>query len=147
MGVRFPLGPPILVFMKLLRVGHFGKECPAILDEKNRIKSLKDHVSDLNPQTLNFETIKKLKEIDLTALPLISSKERVGACISNPGKFIGIGLNFSDHAIEQNLPIPKEPIVFSKVVSSIVGPYDDVLIQTLVWLLRLARHTKTIYNY
>ena len=73
---------------------------------------------------------------------LIESNIRIGSCISNPGKFIAIGLNFSDHAIEQNLPIPKEPIIFSKATSSICGPFDDIIIPTnsqkLDWEVEIA---------
>ena len=114
--------------MKFLRVGNLNHENPAIIDDNGVIRDLSSIINDLNPQTLNFDTINKLKKIDLSSLQKISSNNRVGACIKNPGKFIGIGLNFSDHAAEQNLPIPNEPIIFSKATSSIIGPYDDIKI-------------------
>ena len=114
--------------MKLIRLGNPGFEIPAILDKDNNFRSIKKIVDDLNPKTINFETIEKIKKINIESLPLISKKDRIGPCINNPGKFIGIGLNFIDHAKEQNLPIPKEPIVFSKAVNCIIGPNDDIII-------------------
>ena len=112
--------------MKLLRVGAKGKEKPAILDN-NKIKDLSSHVEDFNPNYLNFETITKLKKIDLEKLPEISNNERIGSCINKPGKFVAIGLNYSDHAKETGLKIPSEPIVFMKATSSISGPNDDIV--------------------
>jgi 2-keto-4-pentenoate hydratase/2-oxohepta-3-ene-1,7-dioic acid hydratase in catechol pathway len=114
--------------MKLLRVGDIGKEIPALLGNDNKIRSLKNYLNDFDPSTLIFEKINKIKTLNAKTLPEISSDIRIGSCISNPEKFIGIGLNFSDHAAEQGLPIPKEPIVFAKATSSIIGPYDDVII-------------------
>ena len=111
-----------------MRVGDIGREYPAVLDKDNKIRSLKKYINDLDPQNLKINILNKLKKIDFNNLPEVAPNERIGSCISNPGKFLGIGLNFSDHAKEQNLPIPKEPIVFSKAVSSIVGPYDDIII-------------------
>jgi len=121
------VGPPNSL-MKLLRVGNLNYEKPAIIDDNGIIRDLSIIINDLNPQTLTFDTINKIKKIDLSSLQKIPPNSRVGACITNPGKFIGIGLNFSDHAAEQNLPIPNEPIIFSKATSSIIGPYDDIKI-------------------
>ena len=112
--------------MKLLRVGAKGKEKPAILDN-NKIKDLSAHVEDFNPNYLNFEIITKLKKIDLKKLPEISNNERIGSCINKPGKFVAIGLNYSDHAKETGLKIPSEPIIFMKAASSISGPNDNIL--------------------
>ena len=84
--------------MKLLRVGQKGKEKPAALDKEGKIRDISSHVEDLNPHHLNFETISKLQSADLLTLPEISSSERIGSCITKPGKFVAIGLNFSDHA-------------------------------------------------
>ena len=114
--------------MKLLRIGEKGKEKPAIVDEQNKFKDLSSVIEDFNPKTLNFETLKKLKNIDLSKLPTVDSNQRIGACVSEPSKFIGIGLNFKDHAEEQNLPIPKEPIIFSKFTSCITGPNDQIVV-------------------
>ena len=112
--------------MKLLRVGEKNKEQPAILDKDGNLRDLSKHISDLDPKNLNFETFEKINQIDLSSLPEISTNQRVGSCIVNPGKFIAIGLNFSDHAAETGAEPPKEPIVFMKATSCINGPYDDI---------------------
>ena len=112
--------------MKLLRVGEKGKEKPAILDGDGKIRDISSHVSDLNPHNLNFETISKIQSVDTSSLPEISSDQRIGSCITSPGKFVAIGLNYSDHAAEVGADIPKEPIMFMKATSSMCGPNDDV---------------------
>jgi 2-keto-4-pentenoate hydratase/2-oxohepta-3-ene-1,7-dioic acid hydratase in catechol pathway len=112
--------------MKLLRVGEKGKEKPAILDDDGKIRDISSHVSDLNPHNLNFETISKIQSVDTSRLPEISSDQRIGSCITSPGKFVAIGLNYSDHAAEVGADIPKEPIMFMKATSSMCGPNDDV---------------------
>ena len=112
--------------MKLLRVGENGREKPAALDSNGKIRDISSHIKDLNPSTLNFETISKIKNLDLSSLPEISSSERIGACITDPGKFVAIGLNYSDHAAETGAAVPTEPIMFMKATSSICGPNDDV---------------------
>jgi len=112
--------------MKLLRVGSKGKEKPAILDVDGKIRDISSHIKDLNPENLNFETFLKIQSFDLSKLPELSSNERVGSCITGPGKFVAIGLNYSDHAVEVGAEIPKEPIMFMKATSSICGPNDDV---------------------
>jgi 2-keto-4-pentenoate hydratase/2-oxohepta-3-ene-1,7-dioic acid hydratase in catechol pathway len=85
-------------------------------------------IKDFNPDTLNFSTIKKISNTDISTLPKLDSNLRIGPCVSKPSKFIGIGLNFKDHAEEQNLPIPKEPIIFSKFTSCITGPNDPIIV-------------------
>ena len=112
--------------MKLLRVGQKGKEKPAALDKNGKIRDLSYNIKDLNPKNLNFETISKLNKFDLETLPELSKSERIGSCITKPGKFIGIGLNYSDHAAETGAKAPSEPIVFMKATSSISGPNDDI---------------------
>lgn len=112
--------------MKLLRIGEKNKEKPAILDNEGKIRDLSGHINDLDCNNLNFGTIEKIKKIDTSSLQEISSSERVGACISNPGKFVAIGLNYSDHASETGAPPPTEPIIFMKATSSICGPNDDI---------------------
>ena len=112
--------------MKLLRVGEKGKEKPAILDGDGKIRDISSHVSDLNPHNLNFETISNIQTVDTSSLPEISPGQRVGSCITSPGKFVAIGLNYSDHAAEVGADIPKEPIMFMKATSSMCGPNDDV---------------------
>ena len=84
--------------MKLLRVGQKGNEKPAALDKEGKIRDLSSHVKDFNPDHVNFETISKLQSVDLSSLPELSSSERVGSCLTKPGKFVAIGLNYSDHA-------------------------------------------------
>ena len=113
--------------MKLLRVGDKGKEKPAVLDKNNKIRDISSHIKDLNPDYLNFETLSKLKNLDLTKLPEITNSVRIGACINKPGKFVAIGLNYSDHAKETGAKVPPEPIVFMKATSSISGPNDDIV--------------------
>ena len=127
MGVRFPLGPPIND-MKLLRVGKKNKETPAILDDQGYIRDLSSVIFDLNPNTLNSNTLKKINKINIKKLPKISSSVRIGPCVSKPEKFIGIGLNYLDHAKETGMKPPKEPIIFMKAVSSITGPNDNIVI-------------------
>ena len=114
--------------MKLLRCGNKNNEKPAVLDKNGKIRDLSSKISDFNPETLNFETLAKLQKIDLETLPEISNTTRIGSCITNPGKFIAIGLNYSDHAAETGAKIPSEPIVFMKATSCINGPNDDVII-------------------
>ena len=114
--------------MKLLRLGDIGSEKPALIDSQNNYRDLSSIINDLNPETLNFDIIEKLKKTNIDNLPILDAKLRIGACVSKPAKFIGIGLNFKDHAEEQNLPIPKEPIIFSKFTSCIVGPNDPIIV-------------------
>ena len=112
--------------MKLLRIGSLGKEKPVVLDKDGKYKDLSSHIEDLNPNSLNFETFSKIQGLDYSSLPEISNSERIGSCISRPGKFIAIGLNFSDHAAETGAKPPTEPIMFMKATSSICGPNDNV---------------------
>ena len=114
--------------MKLSRIGMTGKEKPAIMDNEGNYRDLSKIVKDFDPSTLNFDTIKKISETDVNSLPVFTKDSRIGACVKNPSKFIGIGLNFKDHALEQNLPIPKEPIIFSKFTNCVCGPNDDIQI-------------------
>ena len=112
--------------MKLLRIGNLGNEKPAILDKDGKYRDLTAHIEDLNPNSLNFETFSKIQDLDLSSLPEIPKSERIGSCISRPGKFIAIGLNFSDHAAETGAKPPTEPIMFMKATSSICGPNDNI---------------------
>ena len=114
--------------MKLLRCGLLNKEKPAVLDKNEKIRDISSHINDLNPQNISFTNLEKLKKINLESLPEIPSSERIGSCIANPGKFVGIGLNYSDHAAETGAKIPTEPIVFMKATSCIVGPNDNIVI-------------------
>ncbi len=112
--------------MKLLRHGEFGKEKPGIIDQDGKIRDLSDHISDINGDTVDKDNLNKIASIDLSTLPIISNGTRLGACVGNVGKFLCIGLNYSDHAAESGLPVPSEPILFSKATSAIVGPNDNV---------------------
>jgi 2-keto-4-pentenoate hydratase/2-oxohepta-3-ene-1,7-dioic acid hydratase in catechol pathway len=112
--------------MKLLRVGAKGKEKPAVLDTNGKIRDISSLIKDLIPEHLNFNTFSKLQSANLSSLPELSSSERIGSCISKPGKFVAIGLNFSDHAAESGLPVPSEPIMFMKATSCISGPNDNI---------------------
>ena len=114
--------------MKLLRVGQKGNEKPGVLGQDGKIRDLSSHIVDLIPDHLNFETISKLKNLDLSSLPILNEHERIGSCVAKPGKFIAIGLNFSDHAAETGAEPPSEPITFMKATSSINGPNDDIQI-------------------
>lgn len=112
--------------MKLLRYGPAGKERPAILDNNGKIRDLSAQVSDIGGDALLPASLDKLRHLDINSLPLVDGNPRLGACIGSVGKFICIGLNYADHAAETGAEIPKEPVIFSKWTSSIVGPNDDV---------------------
>ena len=113
--------------MKLLRVGELGSEIVAALDSNNVIRDLSDHIKDLNPQTINEETLNKLKRIKLSELKKINSTIRIGACISNPVDFLAIGLNYKAHAEGTKSKLPTEPIVFNKSSGCIQGPNDQII--------------------
>ena len=112
--------------MKLLRVGEKGKEKPAILDSNNLIRDLSSIIKDFDSDNLKTEIFSKIKNTNLETLPEIKNSGRIGSCINKPGKFVAIGLNYSDHAKETGLKTPTEPIVFMKASSSISGPNDDI---------------------
>ncbi|KMO12884.1 ureidoglycolate lyase [Methylobacterium platani] len=114
--------------MKLLRYGPAGQEKPGLLDAEGRIRDLSGHLADLGPDALGREALARLKAIDPASLPAVDGSARLGTPVANVGKFIAIGLNFADHAAESNLPVPKEPIVFTKAISSLSGPNDDVML-------------------
>ena len=103
-----------------------NKEKPAILDRNGTIRDLSKHIYDLDPTNLNFVTFEKIKQIDLSTLDELPNNSRIGSCITKPGKFIAIGLNFSDHAAETGAKPPSEPIIFMKATSSISGPNDNI---------------------
>lgn len=113
--------------MKLLRYGESGAEKPGLLDAEDRIRDLSAIIDDIDQHSLGPQSINALQTLDLETLPLVNGSPRLGSCIAKPGKFIGIGLNYSDHAAEANMPIPQEPVVFYKADTSICGPNDDVV--------------------
>ena len=112
--------------MKLLRVGTKGQERPAILDSNQIIRDLSSVVNDITGVTLSDEVLSKIKAIDLSTLPIISADNRIGPCVGKVGKFICIGLNYSDHAKESGMDIPSEPVIFMKATSAISGPNDNI---------------------
>ena len=114
--------------MKLLRYGEPGQERPGMLDKNGLIRDLSGHVNDISEDTLLPVNIEKLKKIDFNSLPEVSGDVRLGPCVGKIGNFICIGLNYSDHAKESGMEVPKEPVIFSKITSAISGPNDDVII-------------------
>ena len=114
--------------MKLLRYGPKGQEKPGTLDAEGRIRDLSGVVADITPDQLWGEGLAALKAIDPETLPLVEGQPRYGVPVNGVRKFIAIGLNFADHAAESNLPIPTEPVVFTKAVSCLTGPNDTVVI-------------------
>ncbi|GAA0195875.1 fumarylacetoacetate hydrolase family protein [Actinomadura yumaensis] len=114
--------------MKLLRYGPRGQEKPGLLDADGRIRDLSGVVPDITPDQLWGEGLAALKAIDPERLPLVEGQPRYGVPVNGVRKFIAIGLNFADHAEESNLPIPSEPVVFTKAVSCLQGPNDTVVI-------------------
>jgi len=114
--------------MKLLRYGEPGAEKPGLLDADGAIRDLSAHVADIGGAALAPDSLAALSRLDPKSLPAVSAKPRLGPCVAGTGKFICIGLNYSDHAAETGATVPSEPIIFMKATSAIVGPNDDVLI-------------------
>lgn len=113
--------------MKLMRVGPLGQEKPAILDKDAKVRDLSGHVADIGGAAISPEGLAKIAAIDPASLPEIAV-DRIGACVAGTGKFICIGLNYSDHAAETGATVPPEPVIFMKATSAVCGPNDDVLI-------------------
>ncbi|MGE6739521.1 fumarylacetoacetate hydrolase family protein [Allorhizobium pseudoryzae] len=114
--------------MKLLRYGPVGSEKPGLLFADGSIRDLSGHLADVSGAALDPAALAKLASLDPATLPEVSASERLGACVAGTGKFICIGLNYSDHAAESGMAVPPEPVVFMKATSAICGPNDDVLI-------------------
>jgi len=114
--------------MKLLRYGRPGEEKPGLLDGDGAIRDLSAHIADLTPATITIEAIEGLKAIDPASLPKIEGEQRYGIPVNGIGKFIAIGLNYADHARESGLEPPPEPIFFTKAISCLTGPNDDVML-------------------
>jgi 2,4-diketo-3-deoxy-L-fuconate hydrolase len=113
--------------MKLLRFGDSGHEKPGILDDNGDIRSLEGVVDDIAGDMLDAASLKKIKALDLSTLALAPKGTRIGPCVGSVGKFICIGLNYSDHAAESGMQLPSEPEVFTKATSAICGPDDDII--------------------
>jgi 2,4-diketo-3-deoxy-L-fuconate hydrolase len=114
--------------MKLLRYGEPGRERPGLCDEAGRIRDLSAHVADIGPAEISPEGLQRLRTIPLEELPIVAGAPRLGTPLTGVRKFLAIGLNFADHAAESNLPIPDEPVVFTKAVSCLQGPNDPVML-------------------
>jgi 2-keto-4-pentenoate hydratase/2-oxohepta-3-ene-1,7-dioic acid hydratase in catechol pathway len=114
--------------MKLVRYGRIGKEKPGLIDEEGRLRDLSGVIGDLAGANLSDKALRKLAKIPHDTLPLVRGNPRFGVPVAQVGKFIGIGLNYADHAAESNLPVPKEPIVFMKAITSLSGPDDPVML-------------------
>ena len=115
--------------MKLLRYGPRGQEKPGMLDADGTIRDLSEHVDDINGAVISSDGLTRLASIDLDSLPAVDGAPRLGACVADIGKFMCIGLNYTDHAEETGHPIPEEPILFAKFNSAICGPNDDIILR------------------
>ncbi|MBD2746841.1 fumarylacetoacetate hydrolase family protein [Microvirga sp. BT688] len=128
--------------MKLVRFGEAGREKPGLVDAQGQVRDLSGLVPDITGGTLSTEALNRIRQADLSSLPVAPSGQRLGACVGQVRNFIAIGLNYADHAAETGAAIPAEPIVFNKAPSCIVGPNDDVIIprgsQKTDWEVELA---------
>ena len=114
--------------MKLVRYGNEGQEKPGLIDSDGQLRDLSGHVADINGPALSKDSLKMLYGIDPTSLPAVSGTPRLGACVGDIGKFMCIGLNYSDHAAETGADIPEHPILFMKATSAVVGANDTVML-------------------
>jgi len=114
--------------MKLVRFGKAGEEQPGMIDANGDLRDLSGVIDDITGTTLAPESLAKIRALDPAALPRVSGTPRLGPCVGRVGKFVAIGLNYSDHAAESNMPVPAEPVVFMKATSCISGPNDDVVL-------------------
>ncbi|MDP6029068.1 MAG: fumarylacetoacetate hydrolase family protein [Arenicellales bacterium] len=112
--------------MKLVRYGEVGAEKPGMLDEQGNIRDLSSIVGDISPATVEAGELERIASIDPNSLPRVEGSPRLGPCVGQIGKFVCIGLNYTDHAKESGMPIPTEPIVFMKTTSAISGPNDNI---------------------
>lgn len=113
--------------MKLLRYGQPGREKPGVLDAEGRIRSLAGVVPDIGGDVLSPKGLAKLARVKVDKLPLVRGNPRIGPCVAGVRNFVAIGLNYADHAAEAGMPLPKEPVIFSKATTSICGPNDDTV--------------------
>jgi 2-keto-4-pentenoate hydratase/2-oxohepta-3-ene-1,7-dioic acid hydratase in catechol pathway len=114
--------------MKLVRYGHLGKEKPGLIDQEGTLRDLSGVIADIGPEQLSAESLNRLRKLQPASLPLVQGESRFGVPVSHVGKFIGIGLNYSDHAAEAGMPVPSEPIVFMKATTSLSGANDPVVL-------------------
>ena len=114
--------------MKLIRYGLSGQENPGIIDSNGDIRDLRGEITDISGETLLPSSLDRLRKVDIGSLPRVTGNPRIGACVGRVGKFICIGLNYSDHAAEAGMKVPGEPVIFMKATSAVCGPNDDVVI-------------------
>ena len=114
--------------MKLMRYGAKGAEKPALVDDHGRVHDLSGVLPDITASTLEPQNLAKLRKLDIASLPVVAQPGRIAPPWSGMGKFLCIGLNYSDHAAETGAAIPKEPIIFMKPTSALVGPNDAVVL-------------------
>ena len=114
--------------MKLVRFGPRGREKPGIVDDKGRIRDLSKVVPDIAGEALSPKGLAKIRKANVDKLPLVKGNPRIGPCVAGVGNFIAIGLNYSDHAAEAGMQLPKEPVIFNKAPTSICGPNDNTMI-------------------
>lgn len=114
--------------MKLVRYGRPGKEKPGLMDAQGHLRSLEGVIDDLTPDNLSDKTLARLSKLKADKLPLVRGKQRLGCPVAGTRKFVAIGLNYKEHAAESGLPLPKEPIIFFKAITSLQGPNDDVVL-------------------
>jgi 2-keto-4-pentenoate hydratase/2-oxohepta-3-ene-1,7-dioic acid hydratase in catechol pathway len=112
--------------MKLVRYGQLGAEKPGMIDSNGLLRDLSAHIADINGSVLSDASLDPLRALDPASLPVVEGSPRIGACVGNIGKFLCIGLNYTDHAIETGNPFPDHPVLFFKANSAVVGPYDNV---------------------
>lgn len=128
--------------MRLVRYGAKGAEKPGLLDASGQLRDLSNEVEDFHPHLMTFELTSRLSRLDPAKLPSVGGTPRLGPPLRRPGHFIAIGLNYADHAAESNMPVPAEPVLFSKAPSCVCGPDDDVIIpkgsRKLDWEVELA---------
>ncbi len=114
--------------MKLVRYGKAGKEKPGIIDADGKVRDLSEHLADFTPETIGTRMMMRLAKLRLDKLPVVRGRPRFGPPVAGTRNFIAVGLNYADHAAESGMPVPKEPVLFNKAPSCIVGPNDDVVI-------------------
>ena len=114
--------------MKLVRYGNPGKEKPGLIDGSGKLRDLSEVVADIDGSTLDPRTLSRIAKIKPESLPAVRGAPRIGPCVGRVGNFVAVGLNYADHAAESGMPVPKEPVLFNKARSCVVGPNDDVMI-------------------
>jgi 2,4-diketo-3-deoxy-L-fuconate hydrolase len=114
--------------MKLTRYGRAGKEKPALIDDAGKLRDLSEVIGDIDADALAPRALARLAKLKPESLPAVRGAPRIGPCLGRVGNFIAVGLNYADHAAESGMAVPKEPVLFTKATSCIVGPNDDVVI-------------------